>query len=310
LESLFVITIQLPLVIRLHKKGSIHNRKATTTVMERFLRNPEILLKVQLLTAVARNANRGDSFFMQVSPCPVTSIRITTGDVDPDDEQQRNTHIHFTGEPDGYPTWPPDMATAQRRGYEKYLRRLHTNFRENPEEGFSPISIDLYRDKFMRICRKFDAAVYTDHGVKCYINGNMEDDYYFNVIIFHLCDIMTIFIHERQGLPIPDLVLQTDMLTTIPSQEMVSDLMDVQMSVEEKNFLEEHIDWFYLCYAYWGNFSFVPIRSRMSNNVNDVEEASFLMTTNNNFIEHQRGKLEELNRNNPATESRMLYRSM
>jgi hypothetical protein len=278
--------------------------------MERLLQNPEMMLKVQLLTAVARNANEGDSFFMQLSPCPVTSIRITTGDVDPDDNEHRTTHLHFKGEADGYPSWPPDMATSQRWGYEKYLRRVHMNYIEDPSSGFSAISMPEYREKFMRICRKFDAAVYTDHGVKCFINGNFEDDYYFNVIIFHLCDIMTIFIHERQGLPIPDVVLRTEMLTTIPSQEMVSDLMDVQMTVEDKNFLQEHIDWFYLCYAYWGNYSFVPIRSRMSNNVNDIEESSFLMTTNTHFIEHQRGKLEELNRNNPDTESRMLYRSI
>jgi hypothetical protein len=277
--------------------------------MANMMNNPEFLLKLRTVTAIAQTSNTGDSFFLQVSGCPVTSIRITTGEVDPNDDEHHLTHMHLTGEPEGYPNIPRDMRESQRQGYEKYLRRMHQNFVQDSTVGFNPIDINTYRTKFMRICEKFDAAVYQYHGVKCYLNGDMTDDVYANVVMLHLCDLMTIFIHERSGLPSPDVVLTTPTFMNVPGPTMRNDLMENQLTEEEKNFLEEHIDYFYVCYCYWGNFSFVPIRTRLSNDVLNLEDSGFFMN-NPHFIRHQRGKLEELNRNNIGFESRLVYRSV
>jgi hypothetical protein len=45
----------------------------------------QFLLKLHTVTAIGQNSSTGDSFFLQVSGCPLTSIHITTGEMNPDD---------------------------------------------------------------------------------------------------------------------------------------------------------------------------------------------------------------------------------
>jgi hypothetical protein len=271
-------------------------------------RDPAWRARLERLQGVARSAAEGEEHFIQVSSCPLVSIKLITGDVDEQHEGLRVLHMSFVAEPPEFPDVPPNMREIQRHGYEEYLRMLHHQLSEDEDEGFDPITRAVWRSKFMRVSGHIDAAIRQYHGVKCYVDGDHNHDVYENVIIFHVCDIMTIFIHGRNGLPRPEVVIPTHLLREIPAN-MVNDLMSHVMTTEDKNFLQENLAHFYVCFAYYGNFSFVPIRTRLSESIDYLDTARFFMN-NETFFEHQRGKLKELNFNNERITSRMCYRSI
>ena len=71
----------------------------------------------------------------------------------------------------------------------------------------------------------------------------------------------------------------------------------------------KHVDFLYVCYAYYGNNSFVPIRTRVSITSTELKEASFFMN-DNHFILHQIGKMKEFNQNDNRQDYRILYRTI
>ena len=75
------------------------------------------------------------------------------------------------------------------------------------------------------------------------------------------------------------------------------------------NFFKIHIDFFYLCYSYYGNNSFVPIRTRVLED-NLILKEGYFFTNNNHFVLHQIGKLKEFNQNDKNIEAKVKYRTV
>jgi hypothetical protein len=160
---------------------------------------------------------------------------------------------------------------------------------------------------YMNICQHIDASVRRMHGVKCYIDGDIENDVIQNVAYIHVCDILNILKCVTKNEVLPNILSPTTLFEEVPIN-MKNHLVHVMLTEYELKFLLDEIDYFYFSYAYHGNYSYLPIRTHVRNDCPVFTKSKFF-TNNEDFVAHQNGKLSELNDNTPNVMSRIMFRS-
>ena len=124
------------------------------------------------------------------------------------------------------------------------------------------------------LCEDIDASITKNHGVRCFEDGDKDNLMVRNVFYLHICDVINIIITRTSGEAI-DVVVPTDLLTIIP-KDMTNDFELKFLREENRAFLMEHADFLYYCYAYIGNHSFIPIRTKLNDNSSIFVESPFL----------------------------------
>jgi hypothetical protein len=184
---------------------------------------------------------------------------------------------------------------TERKGFEMYMRKKADAYRADNSVGFNVDSFETYVSKFYSVTTTIDRAIFVDHGVKVYEDGNMENDTIGNVMILHPCDIMNVHIHYLNN-DVPELYVNSETLPSI-RPNMMNELVHSMFDEDQLRFFEEEIDFIYLCYCYYGNYSFLPIRTRVPIDSTVFRQSSFF-TNDDHFVQHQIGKLKAVNQDN------------
>jgi hypothetical protein len=276
--------------------------------MSNFSSDPQFRDKLDRLTQTARTANQGDTNFIQVKFCPVVSLFLETGNMKQDPEEGREVHMRVVNQPEHYPDPINEILGIHRHLYSLYMRKLHERYENDNTVGFSPIEFNKWKTKFMDITDIIDAAIYSNHGIKCYEDGDCTNNHISNVIYIHVCDIINLYITKLRSLPRPNVVVVTQLLESFP-ENITDELTTKLLSYKKLKTLVKYIDLFYIFYAYYGNFSFIPIRGALNRELlNEMPHSSMFMN-DEHFVNHQCGKMMQLNVDNPAMQTVAYYRS-
>jgi hypothetical protein len=276
--------------------------------MESLRNNPILQHKLAVATRLAENGNPGDTHFVQVSACPLSSVTLTTGQLRNGSTTEHEVHMHMKGPPAVFPDYPRTMQVAKENGYKLYKQNLRRRSRSSPSVHYSPVSFRQYSEMFHNICQHIDIAVRDNHGVKCFVDGDVDNNVLTNIFYLHACDILNLLKCDYKHEPLPTVYLDTPLLESIP-ENTKNILVHSMLTEYELKFLIEEIDYFYFCYAFHGNFSYLPIRTQVPNDCSVFVQSKFF-TNNDDFIAHQRGKLSELNDNQENVITRVVYRSV
>jgi hypothetical protein len=253
----------------------------------------------------AENGHEGLVTFAAMSSNPVQSMFLTTQEERDDGTGLRNFHLHIVSQPSNYPDTPRDMNLTQREGYRRYLRRVLVEQRGNGIDVV-PLSISEWRSRFMEVAAVIDESIRDCHGVQCHEDGDLNNHHVSNVFYMHVCDIMNIYQRRLIG-EAPVLYLPSPTLDQI-KLETRNMLTDRMLNRRQLNFFLQEIDFFYNCFAYFGNYSFVPIRTLVEE-MGDTWPTATFYTHDNHFREHQEGKLNVIERDQNRMFSRVCYRT-
>ena len=164
-----------------------------------------------------------------------------------------------------------------------------------------------FLEMFYKVCNIIDTSIKEWHGIKCYEDGDIKNENPTNYYILHVCDVMNIMVHINDT-DQPKLVVESSLLKTISATIKISGFDIFYDTNTYHSFFKTHVDIFYLCYAYYGNYSFVPIRTLVSKEDSMFKQSSFF-TNDDHFVKHQSGKLQEIKQNEKKYVSRAIYRT-
>ena len=261
---------------------------------------PETSKRLADVKIKAESSPEGSRFFIQLSYYPIVSLQVITGVNRDDGDQKKCIHLEYVFEPsDVYPKLNLSVEKPETIGYIKY-RTL--NLKEELE-----LTFEDYKLKFNSVTDEINRSICKYHGIKTYEDGNETNQVVSNIIILHICDVMNILV-EKEKTTVPEVNLITSLLKTIETK-LSNQLTFNFISESNRTFFMAHIDYLYMCYGYYGNTSFVPIRTKIDIN-SDVFSESCMFANNRHFLKHQEGKLMELNETEQKEVTRMVYRSI
>ena len=256
----------------------------------------------------ADEGKEGDVWFLQASTNPLVSVHITAGTyIEGTTTYKRNVDLRFVSQHSEYPKDLKNMTEADNMGYNKFKEAVVARQHDTIVKPFKHISFDEYKSKFVSTCNDLDISIRDYHGIKCFLDGNENNNELRNCCVLHICDIMNIVNNVRLNMT-TDLFLTSALLTSVDSVSISDYFMNKYLDESNRVFFEIHLDFFYMCYGYYSNHSFVPIRTRV-NRSSSVFTSSSFFTNDSHFVDHQKGKLLEINQNESSMETRVLYRT-
>ena len=258
-----------------------------------------MIATIDRIKKLAEDGDEGDISFVEISSFPLVSLSIRTGSRRSDTSQKKRLHFEYKMQPSSYPSYNIVHVGPEKIGYDKY-KSLNKNLENN-------LSFKDYGHTFNSVCEDIDRSIRKYHGIKCYEDGNVTNGTTTNVVILHVCDVMNIIISQQSG-RVPPVFLKTGLFKELKTSATY-EFLDTYFTIKNREFLLEHVDFFYLCYGYFGNHSFVPIRTLVFEDSNVFKDSKFL-TNDNTFVNHQMGKLKSFNQNNDKVISKMVYRSI
>jgi hypothetical protein len=256
-------------------------------------------------TAIAQ-ANVGDIYFMEISSYPLASVLIKVVSID-HNTRERNTEMIFVSQMTRFPKKPGNVDDIMRAGYKLHKRRMTKRGKIDSETNLM-MTWKKYKYYHSAVLDLIDGCICKNHSVQCQQNGQINECTIGNTIFLHVCDVINLFVTQELNLEMPELVLATNWLKHIP--ENISNVLTGRvMNQKQRDFLLQEADHIYCCYAYYGNFSFIPIRLRV-HNTNLVLRHSAVFMNAEEFINHQKGKMQELNRYNVEDVTKVYYCSV
>ena len=261
----------------------------------------ELNRRLHIVKELAEKAEKDSVLFMEVSYKPLVSLFVTTGEVTSENKNKRSVHLRFVSEPHHYSEVLNDIQTMDT---DILGLRVYNNLLDNP---INKLDMKLYKEKFDSVCGELDAAKSKYHGICCHEDGDEDNTSVANVFVLHVCDIMNLLVCKKNE-TIPELELTTNLLKSIDDKVCIGNELNL-VTETNREFFMSHIDYFYVCYAYIGNTSFTPIRTRVEKNSQTFVISSFF-TNDDHFNNHQGGKMMQFNQNNERFVSRMIYRSI
>ena len=262
--------------------------------------SPEMNRRLVNTKKIAETSNEGTISFMELSYYPLVSLYITTGERKVETNNLKHLHLRYMGEPSNYPNFDLENKSPHKLGYENYSTLI------TPKDHHI-LSFNRYKTLFDSVVDEINGSISKYHGYKCYEDGNSNNGGTRNIIILHICDVINI-ISCQDDKCIPDLFIKTRLMSELDVR--MCEELDIHFStVEIKEFFRFQMDFFYLCYAYFGNTSFVPIRTSVDIESDILNKSSFF-TNDEHFINHQHGKLKELNQTEHNSITRIVYRSI
>jgi hypothetical protein len=233
--------------------------------------------KLNTACTLCENGAAGDLHFLQLSHCPVTSLYLVTGPLREDSNTLHQTNMRVVAQPDNFPEFPRTMYSSQQKGYKYHLEKCRDAYKQDNSVGFNPLDFQTYRETlFMNICRHIDAALCQHHGIKCYNDGNLSNNTFSNVFFMHVCNILNMLKCEKKGQAMPIIFVVTPTFEVALSK-WKNVLVHSMLTVYELQFIMKEIDYFYTCYAYFGNFIMLPIRTQVIENCDVFVRSSFFI---------------------------------
>jgi hypothetical protein len=270
-ETLVIYT-NISVCLKVISKHTIHD--CTVLLLSS---DPQFHDKLDRLTENARIANQGDTHFVQVKFCPVVSLFLETGNMKEDPEEGREVHMRVVNQPDHYPDPINEIVGIHRHLYSLYMRKLHEVYKTDNTVGFNPIDFNQWKIKFRAITDIIDAAIYENHGIKCHEDGDCNNNHISNVIYIHVCDVLNLYITKLRSLERPNVVVVTQLLESFP-ENITDELTTKLLNAKKLRTLVNYIDLFYMFYAYYGNFSFIPIHDTLNRDLfNEMPNSSMFM---------------------------------
>ena len=248
----------------------------------------------------AEHADKGDTFFMQVSSHPIVSLFLVTGDIIDPNSRKKNIHLHLSHQDETYPKVLTSQKQMDTMGWNKYNALCGIEESNQHERK-------IYDIKMKIVCSGIDESIKCNHGVKCFEDGNVDNLEATNIFYLHICDILNLMVNKQDDTS-NEIVVETKLLKSIPDG-LVNDFEVRFLNRNYRDFLLKHIDFIYYCYAYVGNHSFIPIRLKVNKDSTIFKDSSFFMN-NEHFLKHQFGKLQEINQNGCGIVSQIAYRSI
>ena len=135
------------------------------------------------------------------------------------------------------------------------------------------LSFDEYKLLFYSTCDNIEKSISKYNGVVCYKDGNSENKEHKNLFILHICDIMNVMTNSHNN-RLTDITVRSNLLSDLKEKKVVNQFEKEYLRKENHDFFLKHIDFLYVCYAYYGNNSFVPIRTSVSQSNTDLKQAS------------------------------------
>ena len=261
--------------------------------------SPEMVIRLANAKALAQTSIEGTISFIELSCYPMVSLFITTGACTSQDSIERELHLRYVRQPSTFPLFNLHELSPHHIGFEVY-RSLLSSLNNDV------VSFNEYRVKFDSVTDEINRAISRYHGLMCYEDGDCTNKMCSNIIILHICDVMNIMTSANNN-SIPELYLKTSSLCTLDQRLCNQIELNFISSINTQFFLE-NIDYLYTCYAYFGNMSFVPIRTLVPLDSRTYRQASFY-TNNSYYQQHQKGKLMEFNQNEKSDMAKVVYRS-
>jgi hypothetical protein len=197
---------------------------------------------------------------------------------------------------------------TEQMGYQFHLDGARDCLNRDASVTYAPLDFHTYKDLFHNVCCHIDRALHANHGIKVYEDGNMKNTKFTNVYYLHVCNVLNIFKSKETNTDKPIITIQTPLLEEVKMSSK-NDLIHSMLTDDELDFLFKEIDFFYACFAYFGNFSFVPIRTYVKQDCVVFKKSRFFMN-NSHFVKHQRRKLMEIHVHNEGLGSKIAYRTM
>jgi hypothetical protein len=265
------------------------------------------LRKQTIAFECAIHGEPGDVYFHESSSRPLVSMFITTGELKDGSSTDHETHVHMVGQHNDYPVRIQNYEQIMEKGYEIFCEKNDQSTATLSGMARTAYTLKQYKARFRDVSRVIEDAIYTNHGVECFEDGDIYNRSDHNMYYLHICDIFNIMVHEASHRQI-ELLITTDSLPRI-SDGMKHVFQEELLNRNQCFFLLKNMDIFYMLYGYYGNNSFIPIRTRMVRRSFLFTMSCFLMN-DDHFVEHQRGKLKEINQTEPMEITRLMYRTI
>jgi hypothetical protein len=149
-----------------------------------------------------------------------------------------------------------------------------------------------WKQKFFELCKVINNADKEYEGIQCYENGDMTNDRIGNVFIFHVCNVIKIFMEGAKNQRLPELYIKTVLMGELYSctkNTLIEELLDK----DQMKFLIQEADFVYTWFSYWENASILPICTTVFEN-SDIFKGSSFFTNDSTFHRHQQGKVKQL----------------
>ena len=277
-------------------------------IPEHLLHSADFRRRLDNAKFCATNGREGEVYFLQASKTPLVSCFITTGQFLNKTVNERSVDLRFVYQHAGYPLSVRSNKESEDLGYKSFQTALENDTFEDISDQFKELTKSEYSLLFEETCVYIDTCISANHGIRCYTDGDIKNKSNTNNWFLHVCDMLNI-LYERRGDCIPKVVVKSTLLDKLPSKKIVNDLDSKNIPLKNRNFMMLHVDYFYICYGYFGNYSFVPIRTQVDKESKVFHLSSFF-SNDDHFMTHQKGKLQELNQNEKGALSRMMYKSV
>jgi hypothetical protein len=259
--------------------------------------DPHWRIKLQTVHQLADYGEEGDVHFLQVHTVPLSSMILTTGKPIPNGYgRKKQVHMRMLAPPPDLPKVPNGVKAIVEDGYKKHVERTVRSYSAPGGHASRVIPFPKWKCLFDSVTTVIDKMIYAHHGIKCHMDGNINNDMLINILYLHVCDVLNIIASRHNNDVIPEVAIRTTMLESLPDSILETlSTESSELSRECVDFLISEIDFFYIVYAYYGNGSFLSLRTMVPSNSAVFIHSSCLMN-NEYFFRHQEGKLEELNR--------------
>jgi hypothetical protein len=263
--------------------------------------------KLEQQCELAKTSEEGTERFVEMCSNPMRHTWIVSGGIKDDGSGEHTVNTRMVGQPDYYPVTPGTKHEIIREGYRRYLSREIARQREGQDEDFIALPIQQWSNKFNSVTLAVDQAVRDCHGVKCYEDGDLTNEDPTNVFFLHVCDIFNIYC-DRLNDRVPEVYIATNSFNVI-HLDLRNMLTDSIMTQDELDFFVKEADFFYTCFCYYGNFSFLPIRTQVSSD-NEAFRTSSFFTNDDYYRNHQRGKFLQISQDHQRMLTPVVYRTV
>jgi hypothetical protein len=274
-------------------------------------RDPHWRSKLKKVQHLADYGEEGDVHFLQIHAVPLSSMILTTGaPIASGDGRKKQVHLRMLGPPPDLPKVPNGVDEIIQDGYKKHIERTISLLGTDGRRGSRVTPFHKWKTLFLSVTNVIDAMIYAHHGIKCHMDGNINNNMLINILYLHICDVLNIIACRHTNKPMPQVCIRTTMLQSIP--ETILETLTTSTSnltKESFDFMVEEIDFVYLVYAYYGNGSFLSLRTMVPVDSSVFRHSSVLMN-NEYFFSHQEGKLQELNRTEATVTDNYMFKAL
>jgi uncharacterized protein YfbU (UPF0304 family) len=213
--------------------------------------------------------------------------------------------LHFVGV-DEVTTVPQSIYERFPVGFKWYLNNYDDNKEEFGEEA--PMHLHDFKTKLQHFPELIVEAIRFAYGVKCYKNGDLNNECPNNVVHLHIVDVLNIYVAKNYNQQYSkDSVIKV--LIATKGFHMVSehfvDTFTRSLDPENLRFMVDNLDIICYQFGYWQNDSWLQIRTVP---VNHPRFARFHKLGKwERFVYHQNVKYNTLQRCTPSMLQRTNY---